>query len=140
MFKIKICFIIILAGLPIITHAKTLSCPFSDNFSIDGPVNTHIIKSFVKGNLKMTQPSPAYFSLSCGDSQFRSGDLFIDIGTSDCNKCSLIIHDGPYEMNPSVSYVYCSGDFKFSKLDHVSGSYDYTLEFSKNTYTSYKSA
>lgn len=133
MLKIKnslIGIIVTLASIPIMSNAKALSCPFNDSFSLNGPFNTYILSTSVQGNLKITQPDSTYFSLSCAnDHESGSGDVFIDVGISDRNKCSLTIHDGPYEMNPSVSSVYCNSKIKYAGMDHVYGSYSYTLKF-----------
>lgn len=132
MFKLKhsLIAITITFSMPLLSEAKTLSCPFTDSFSLNGPVGTYILNASSEGNLKITKPSSTYFSLSCGDDQkSNSGDVFVDIGISDNNKCSLTIHDGPYEMNPTVSTVYCNGKLKYAGMDHVYGSYTYTLKF-----------
>jgi hypothetical protein len=133
MFKIRIsllCIISILSFFPVIGNARTLACPFNDNFSLDGPVNTHILNSSVQGNLNFTQSNATFFSLSCGNDKYSSGDLFITIGINGWHQCNLTIHDGPFELNPYVSFVSCKGILKYDGMDHVRGSYDYTLKFS----------
>ena len=115
-----------------LAHAKSFSCPFSDYFALSVPGSAKIIGTpSVKGNLRITQQSDIFFMLSCGDDRDSgAGDLSIDIGYDDANKCSLGIHDGPYVMNPSITYVNCQGKMKYDGIDHVYGSYNYTLKFS----------
>src|SRR5262245_57617068 len=92
--------------------AKTMICPFQDYFLIYAPANTQILFAHPDntGKLKYTQPSPTFFFLSCGDDNLReSGDVIVGVGKDESEVCSLTIHDGPYEMNPSIKNVSCYG-------------------------------
>jgi len=126
------CVSITLLSLPAAVNAKSLSCPFTDYFAVSVPSIATIINTpATKGNIHYTQESNTFFTLSCGDDRVSdTGDLSIDIGFDDNNKCSLVLHDGPYVMNPSVTYVSCKGTIKYDGIDHIFGSYNYTLKFS----------
>ncbi len=130
--KILICASISLLTLPAFAKTNRLSCPFTDYFAVSAPGLSKIINiPVIQGNIKFTQQSDIFFTLSCGDDRSSdAGDLSIDVGYDDQNKCSLGIHDGPYAMNPSVTYVNCKGNIKYDGIDHVFGSYNYTLKFS----------
>lgn len=122
--------IALLSSLPVISHAKTLTCPFSDRFTVSAPAQTKVLSATTQGNIHYTQKSDIYFALSCADDSSRSsGDLLIKIGTDSNNQCSLTIHDGPFEMNPSVTNVWCNGKMDYFGVDHQRGTYDYTLKF-----------
>lgn len=119
-------------NFPSISQAKTLICPFTDKFTVASPATTKILNAKTEGNLRYIQQSDTYFTLSCGDDHIgSSGDLFINIGYDNENHCKLKIHDGPYEMNPSVTEVSCIGTKKYTYIgmDHPYGTYDYTLKF-----------
>lgn len=111
----------------------TLICPFKDKFKLDTIVaGARIINTpFTTGNLAYQQDGDDQFALSCASNvNYGAGDLFIDIGYNQVNKCTLTIHDGPLVMNPVVSYVNCIGSFNYAGISHVDGKYDYTLKFS----------
>lgn len=121
---------VILLSMSCASHAKSLVCPFNDYFTLSMPGNGTIIGTpTVTGNLKYTQQGSNFFILSCGNNDDRgSGDLSISVGYNDENLCKLSIHDGPYVMNPSVD-ANCQGYIKYDGMDHVYGSYNYTLKF-----------
>lgn len=132
MNRLIACASIALLSLPVMANAKTLSCPFTDYFALSVPSTAKIINTpSIKGNLTYTQESDTFFTLSCGDDRVSdAGDLSIEIGLDDNNKCSLAVHDGPYVMNPTVTFVNCKGNIKYDGIDHIFGSYNYTLKFS----------
>jgi hypothetical protein len=108
-------------------------CPFTDHFIIEAPLPLEVLKASVTGNLTFTKVTPNYFRLSCGDGGATPpGDLTVEIGMSEEIKCTLVIHDGPMVMNPSVTYATCGGPaarIYFLGMDHPQGSYDYKLKF-----------
>jgi hypothetical protein len=120
-----------LSSISFTSHAKSLKCPFTDNFTINGPAYTQILSVNVQGNLRYTQLSNNFFTLSCGTSnKGDSGEILIDIGMNNNNKCVLAIHDGPYDMNPTVTSINCNGSMlAFAGVEHQWGTYDYTLKF-----------
>lgn len=106
------------------------ACPFADYFALNIPDNAKILNTpSIKGSLTYTKLSDVFFQLSCGDSNFSSGDLTIDLGFDNDNKCNLVIHDGPYVISPTVTLVKCDGNFKYDGMEHVYGTYNYTLKF-----------
>lgn len=122
--------IAILLCLPIISHAKALICPFRDKFTLSVPDQVKILSAIPQGNVYYTQKSDNYFELSCAHSSDLSGELFIKIGYDNDNQCSLIVRDGPFELNPSVSKIYCNGTkLAYIGMDHIRGTYDYILKF-----------
>lgn len=127
--KIKLAAMLLIAA-PIVVHAKTLTCPFTDTFNISAPNQVKIMAVQTEGNLKYAQQSGTQFTLSCGDDKVgEPGTIFIDIGFDATNKCNLAIHDGPYEMNPTVTRVNCSSNkVSYIGIDHRFGSYQYTIK------------
>lgn len=121
------------AGLTLMSSANAMICPFIDHFFIEAPVPLRIMNATTEGNLAFTPMSENYFRLSCQD--FRStssGTLHVVIGMDNVNKCELSIKDGPYEMNPNVTGVFCGGAFGrlyYVGMDHPFGTHDYTLKF-----------
>ncbi len=122
--------LISLSALPV--SAKTL-CPFTDNFQISAPLPLGVLDYEATGNINVSLVNNSYFQLSCRDIRSRDdGIVYIQIGLSDQVKCSLTINDGPYTMNPTVTYVYCGGPggrIYYTGMDHAFGSYTYTLKF-----------
>jgi hypothetical protein len=114
-------------------NAKTV-CPFTDHFFIQAPLPLTILKQETEGNLAFTQMTPTYFRLSCSDIRdVRGGLAFVTIGMDQNIQCKLTIKDGPYEMNPTVTEVYCGGPgskISYIGMDHPFASHDYTLKFS----------
>jgi len=114
------------------SYAKTI-CPFTDNFQISAPLPLSVLDYETEGNLNLTMVNSSFFQLSCHDVRSRNdGNVYIQIGLNDDVKCSLTINDGPYTLNPSVSYVYCGGPggrIYYIGMDHPLGSYNYTLKF-----------
>jgi hypothetical protein len=113
--------------------AHATVCPFTDHFKIQAPLPLHIMSAATDNNLLYNQINYDYFTLSCPSvRQTESGNVFLVIGMSDNLKCSLTIHDGPYEMNPSVTMVSCdipNNRISFVGMDHAYGSYNYILKF-----------
>lgn len=133
MFNKKLCLAIALIGLPLASQAKSLACPFTDKFIINSKPQAKILSANTQGNLRYANPSNDFFTLSCGnEANGQSGNLFVEIGIDSSNKCDLVIHDGPYEMNPTVTSINCTGPKKFTYtgIEHPFGSYEYTLRFS----------
>ena len=124
--------VLLLAATSAFAAKTTMICPFTDKFKIDAIVTgAQIINTpFTTGNLAYHQEGDKEFSLSCGSNvNLGAGDLFIDVGYSQVNKCTLTIHDGPMVMNPVVSYVNCIGGVSYAGIGHVDGKYEYTLKF-----------
>lgn len=124
--------LLFLAVSPFALAAKDkLICPFKDKFSIQSVALGHIINTpFTTGNLAYQQESDVSFGLSCASNvNYGAGDLYIDVGYSQIDKCTLTIHDGPLVMNPSVTYVNCIGQMTYAGMSHVDGKYEYTLNF-----------
>lgn len=121
------------ASLLYLPNANAMVCPFTDSFFIQAPLPLRIINASVSGNLGYSQMSSNFFTLSCGDNgNSGSGDLHVEIGMSDDVKCSLTIHDGPYEMNPTINEVFCGGPagrIYFVGMEHPYRTYNYTLKF-----------
>ena len=115
---------------PFSAYAKNLICPFMDYFYLSVPSEAKMINTpEVKGNLRYTKQNDGLFSLSCGDDKKRdSGDLHIDVGFDNANKCSIAIHDGPYVSTPSVTHVSCAGRIRYVGIDQISW-YNYSLKF-----------
>ncbi len=121
-----------LAVAPLAFSAKpTLICPFKDTFNLDVISPGRIINTpFTTGNLAYMQESDTTFALSCASNvNYSAGDLYVDVGFDQGNKCTLTIHDGPLVMNPAVSYVNCIGNINYAGMSHVDGKYEYTLNF-----------
>lgn len=114
-------------------NAAANVCPFTDHFVIESTVPIYVINASTKGNLSYEQITANYFRLSCGStSSTAGGDLYLEVGLNNSQKCSLVIHDGPYVMNPAITDIYCggaNGTLHFMGLDHPFGSYNYTLKF-----------
>lgn len=117
-------------SLPI--SASALYCPFTDYFALSIAPGGRIIGNVkVDGNLKYQQDSNTFFMLSCAnDKKVTSGDVTMKIGFDDTNSCTIVLHDGPYVVNPSVTMVACGGGVNFNGIDHFTGSHNYTLRFS----------
>lgn len=112
--------------------ANAMYCPFTDYFALSIPVTGKVMGTpKVDGNLLYVNQSDTFFSLSCADNRkVTSGDVTMDIGFNDDNMCTIVLHDGPYVVNPSVTTVNCKGDVNFNGIDHLMGSHNYTLKFS----------
>ena len=131
--RMKFALALISACASITTANAKLICPFTDHFIISAPMPVTVLHAATEGNLDFNLINPGYFRLSCADNRSGNpGDLKIEIGMSDDIKCSLTIHDGPREMNPSVTQINCGGPggrMSYAGMDHPKGSYDYTLKF-----------
>jgi hypothetical protein len=121
------------AGLTLMTSANATICPFVDHFFIDSPVPVRVMNASTEGNLSYTQMGENYFRLGCQDYRSTSsGVLRIEIGMDHTTKCTLNLQDGPFEMNPSVTEVFCggtAGKLFYVGMDHPFGTHDYTLKF-----------
>lgn len=120
-----------LLTMPIMANANSWICPFTDYFALNiAPSGKIMGEPKVVGNLSYTQQSDTFFSLSCADGGIVSpGDVTMDIGFNDKNRCTIVLHDGPYVVNPSVTTVSCLGEIYFNGMDHLIGSHNYTLNF-----------
>jgi hypothetical protein len=116
-----------------VASATTTVCPFNDHFLLKAPVDLHVIRATVDGNVNYEQLSPNYFRLSCQDNHSKAaGDVFIEVGVNNEVKCAITLHDGPYEMNPTVTMYTCAGPkdkLYYVGLEHSFGTYDYTIKF-----------
>ncbi len=127
----KIFLMIPLSFITLTSYANNFICPFTDYFSISAPSGYTITSLSPDGNVLTAQQGPLDFTTFCKDpSSIASGKIFVTLSTSDCDLCTLHIIDGPYEMNPTVSYVTCVGHLKFNGMEHVWGTYSYKLRFS----------
>lgn len=129
--KYLLSFSVALLSLPLFANAAnpTLSCPFTDFFPIKG-AGVEILEKpapYVLGHLTAEIESPTYFNLQCGDSNVYGGDLYVDVGLDDNNKCSLVIHDGPF-TSPTV-HASCKGIVNYRGMDSTV-SHNYNLNFS----------
>lgn len=120
----------VLLCFSMLSQAKVLMCPYNDKFTISGPAQTKILNAIPQGNVYYSQKSDTLFTLDCADSSGLDGELQIKIGTDLDNQCTLIVRDGPWEMNASVTNFYCNGKMQYLGMDHQTWSRDYTLQFS----------
>lgn len=105
-------------------------CPFTDRFQLEGPNEIKLLSGKAAGNIQYENQDDYHFTLSCKNNDLNtSGYLYIDIGYHDSNKCSLVIHDGPYVLNPSVVSIQCGSKMSYAGLYHHVGSYEYILKF-----------
>lgn len=112
--------------------AQPLVCPFTDYFTISAPAGYTISSLSSDGNLLVNKQDPWHFSASCLDlTSPQSGNAFVTISTDQFDLCTLHIVDGPYEMNPTVTFVNCVGGLKYMGMDHVWGTYTYKLKFTR---------
>lgn len=110
--------------------AQPLICPFTDHFTIQGPTPTLIKNLSTDGNLNATIINDSYFTTSCkSNTSTSNGHVYLTV-THNTDSCNLTILDGPYESNPSITNVDCPGGFRYTGMEHVKGSYNYTLKFS----------
>lgn len=110
-------------------NAKTQICPFTDFFAISAPPGYTISSIISDGNIISTSQGPRNFTISCKDyASTRSGKVYLTVGIDQDNLCTIHITDGPYEMNPYVNFVNCTGDLQYSGIEHERG-YSYTLKF-----------
>ncbi len=109
--------------------AQPLICPFTDHFTIQGPAPTLIKDLSTDGNINATIINEAYFTTSCkSNTSTSSGHAYVTVAHND-GSCLLTILDGPYESNPTVTSIVCTGNFRYVGMDHTKGSYNYTLKF-----------
>lgn len=131
--KITLIFIGCFALSTFANSANAMVCPFTDHFSIQAPLPLRIMTAKTGGNIKYDQLNTNNFTLSCADNKnAQGGDVIMTIGMQDDLKCNLTLHDGPYEMNPTITYVDCSpsgGRLFYVGMEHRFGSYDYTIKF-----------
>lgn len=111
-------------------HANPLICPFNDKFDIRAPEQA-VIKGFsTTGNLHAVKLSLTSFQLNCAhDRNIDPGNLYLQVGAQKENYCDLVIHNGPFEMNPRVTMVFCPSKLRYAGMEHVRGTYHYTLKF-----------
>lgn len=118
-------------SLPLAATAKTYYCPFTDKFAINIPKSGKILDALVQGNVSYTYLSDTFFTLGCAnDRNVGSGDVTMNVGFDDTHKCTIILHDGPYVINPSVTVLKCDGEVNFNGIEGLLGSHNYTLYFS----------
>lgn len=117
-------------GITSQTNANSLMCPFTDHFNI-GTTNGFVIKELLTdGNISAIAKDIFNFNLSCkSNSNSESGHAYLTVVDSSNNLCDLTILDGPYENNPQVIFINCTGNVKYLGMDHVWGSYVYKLKF-----------
>lgn len=115
------------------SSAFAMVCPFTDHFSIQAPLPLEIMSFQTGGNLAYAQLTPTKFDLSCKDNKTsQGGDVFMVIGMQEDLSCKFTLHDSPFEMNPTVTFMDCGGSkgrLFYLGMDHRIGSYDYTLKF-----------
>lgn len=112
------------------TYAKTMVCPFTDYFAITAPAGYAISSLVSDGNVVTENQGPRNFIISCKDKSSKSkGKAYLTLSKDKYNLCTLHIVDGPFEMNPTVSFINCAGDLQYAGIDHVWGTYTYTLKF-----------
>ena len=112
------------------TIAKPLICPFTDHFSISASPAITILGLEYDGNVSGMISDATHFDLYCKDnSSTKNGNAYLIVGTEK-NQCKLTILDGPFEMNPTVSNIHCTGNLKYAGIDHELGTYRYKLKFS----------
>ncbi len=110
--------------------AQPLICPFNDYFTINSLDQVMISSLSSDGNVIANKIDPYKFIASCkSTTSTSSGNVYVTVKLDDSNLCTLHIVDGPYEMNPNIIFVNCVGRLKFSGMDHVWGTYQYTLKF-----------
>jgi len=127
----KFFFITLLSSIALNTYANNLICPFTDYFVISAPDGYTITSISSADNVEVEQKDSFNFMTHCKNAtSTKSGKVYVTIASSHCDLCTLHITDGPYEMNPTVTFSTCVGRLKFSGTDHVWGSYTYTLRFS----------
>lgn len=109
--------------------AQPLVCPFTDHFTVSAPSGYVIQNLITDGNITGVIKDEFHFNTSCkSDSTTGSGHAYLTLGNGNTT-CYLTILDGPFENNPSVISVSCNGDARYAGMDHVKGSYSYTLKF-----------
>lgn len=110
--------------------AQPQICPFMDRFTISAPTAVAITGLEFEGNLSGIIADATHFELFCKDnSSTKNGHAYLSVGT-DANHCKLTIADGPFEMNPSVTSINCTGNLNYVGIDHELGTYRYKLKFS----------
>lgn len=112
-------------------NAQPLVCPFTDYFIISSTNPSMIASLSSEGNVFAKKTDPLNFVTSCRSStSMSSGTAYVTVKSDENNVCTLHILDGPYEMNPNIIFINCVGNMRFSGMDHVWGTYTYTLKFS----------
>ena len=111
------------------TIAQPLICPFTDYFTISGPIGLSIGELRLDGNLSGKIEDSFKFTTSCkSNGNTGSGHAYLTVGV-DTRQCSLTILDGPFENNPVIMSANCTGGLKYTGMDHETGSYSYKLKF-----------
>lgn len=111
------------------SFAQPLMCPFTDHFYIDAPLGYGVKSLLLDGNITGNIVDPLHFILSCrSDTTTANGTAYVVIRDTVNNACNLTIVDGPYEKNPKL-LGNCTGNLRFTGVDHAWGTYTYKLKF-----------
>jgi len=109
--------------------AKPQLCPFTDYFVINAPSGTIITSLTNSGNINVSVTDPTTFITYCKENTMESGYATVTVVENTNSSCTLKIQDGPYVMNPVVNSINCSGNLRYDRMDHTTGTYTYTLKF-----------
>ena len=112
--------------------AKANICHYSDFFHLgeDTPAGVHLLDLSTDDNIIARKISDTSFYLDDAPSCPRAGgSAIIQYGFDNNHACTLVIHDGAFERNPTVSAVECKG-LSYSDLTYDGVlTYKYTLHF-----------
>lgn len=107
-------------------NAAPLMCPFTDYFTMQG---ASVGALYVDGNLSGSVTDIYHFTTSCrNNGSTGSGHAYLTASRGG-HYCYLTILDGPFENNPIVLSADCTSGLNYVGMDHVTGTYSYTLKF-----------
>ena len=133
MKKLSIALLAVLTAVSAAAATKShpqqpLTCPFTDYFFVVG--SPAIVSVTGSSNLAVTPISPTEFTTGCANNNVgNGGEAYLTV-SGKSGTCSLQISDGPFQQNPNVDYVSCTGGtLQFSGMGHTTGTYSYYLQF-----------
>lgn len=111
-------------------NAQPLVCPFTDTFKISSATRLTMTSLASDGNVVVISLDPLVFQATCKSfTSTSNGNVYFTLKKDDANLCTLHLIDGPFEMNPTITFINCIGQMQFVGMDHAWGTYSYTLKF-----------
>lgn len=124
-------------GVSAIANAQAMICPFTDHFYISQPQKKDGIQILgdvsTTGNIVAQKQDDNDFMIFCKDnSSHTDGNVRVEVGYDNKNKCDVTVTDGPFWEKPFVSDSYCQGNLEYAGQSFIAGNtHDCKLKFRK---------